>query len=217
LLVDKTLPSRAYYTIFVSPRYYIVLITYTSDKIHYRIYTNSNTPFYFNPTTGTKQLTMPAVHINTANVAREIAGLVTRATSSSFGSASKSAHKTARVIGGGIIAAIVIGAVIFIALMLVCAFLVFRRNKKQSARRQQEMEKYYGNNRSSNGADVPAGPAPGQEGFGNPNKGYGYGQGTGYGYAHTAQPGQAGYGAQNTGGVSPMAPAHTADHVTYTK
>ncbi|KZL84557.1 hypothetical protein CI238_05232 [Colletotrichum incanum] len=157
---------------------------------------------------------MPAVHTNMANIAHEVANLVNRATP---GRGSSSVARTGRtgirVIGGGIIAAIVIGVVVFIVAIILAIFF-YRRHKKQRARHQQEMQKYYGDNRYSIGTDAPA---PGQAGYGNTIQGYGYSQGTGYGYAHTAQPGQAGYGAQNTGGVPPMAPAHTADHVTHTK
>ncbi|TKW55781.1 hypothetical protein CTA1_4232 [Colletotrichum tanaceti] len=155
---------------------------------------------------------MPAVQVDTAKAAREVANLVARVTNSRTSSVSRTARTGMRAIGGGIIAAIVIGGVIFIALLVV-AFCLVRRHKRQSVRRQQEMQKYYGDNRSSIGTADPGAPAPGQAGYGNAGQtgGYGYSQGTGYGYAHTAQPGQAGYG------VPPMAPAHTADHGTHAK
>ncbi|GKT47519.1 uncharacterized protein ColSpa_07700 [Colletotrichum spaethianum] len=156
---------------------------------------------------------MPAVHINTANIAGEVRSLVARVTSVR-GSSGRA--RGVRIISGGIIAAIVIAVVVLIVAVIFGIF-IFRRHKKQRARRQQEMQKYYGDNRSSIGTEAPSGPAPGQANFGNTSHGYGYGQGAGYGYAHTAQPGQAGYNAQNHGGVPPMAPAYTADHVTHTK
>ncbi|KAK1635559.1 hypothetical protein BDP81DRAFT_429885 [Colletotrichum phormii] len=161
---------------------------------------------------------MPAIQIEATNVARDVAKLVSRVTTSTRIGRTRSG---VRVIGGGIIAAIVVGVVIFIAVIII-GICLFRRHKSQSKRRQQEMGKYYGGNgRSSIGTDAPA-PAPG-DGNNNTNTGYGFtqgygqGQNQGYGYAHMAQPGQAGYVAPNNGGVAPMAPAYTADHVTHTK
>ncbi|WYZ44987.1 hypothetical protein EsH8_VIII_000303 [Colletotrichum jinshuiense] len=147
---------------------------------------------------------MPALQLEAANMARDIAHtLVSRVTTSRGRSRTR-----VRAVGGGIIAAIVIGAIVFIAIV-VLAFCLLRRRKRRTAMRQQEMQKHYGDNRSSIGTNNTA-----PQGYGNHNQGYNYNQGQGYGYAHTAQPGQAGYGAQQTGGVPPMAPAHTANHVT---
>ncbi|KAH0441261.1 hypothetical protein CcaCcLH18_02171 [Colletotrichum camelliae] len=152
---------------------------------------------------------MPSLPIE----AREAAlSLVARVTSSSRVSSSGSRVRTgARVLGGGIIAAIVIGAVVGIALIIL-AFCLFRRHKRQRANHNKEMQKYYGDNRSSMGSSNynPNTTNP-QGGY---NYGQGYGQQQGYGYAHTAAPGQYGYGAPNNAGVSGMPAAHTADHVT---
>ncbi|KAF6796445.1 hypothetical protein CMUS01_15854 [Colletotrichum musicola] len=163
---------------------------------------------------------MPAITIDTASMARDAAlNLVARATGVRTGSASgvgSSARRGRRVIGGGIIAAIVIGALLGIA-VIVLAIFFWRRHSAQKKRREAEMGKYYGDNRSS--------MAPSDNGMNNntyttPNMGanaggYNY-AGQGYGYAHTAAPGEYGYGAQNNG-VSGMQQAHTANHVHSTK
>ncbi|KAE9567928.1 hypothetical protein CGCF415_v012147 [Colletotrichum fructicola] len=151
---------------------------------------------------------MPSLPIEAREVALD---LVARVTSSRVSSSGSRVRTGARVIGGGIIAAIVIGAVVGIALIIL-AFCLFRRHKRQRANHDKEMQKYYGDNRSSMGSINynPNNTNP-QGGY---NYGQGYGQQQGYGYAHTAAPGQYGYGAPNNGGVSGMPPAHTADHVT---
>ncbi|KAL0944717.1 uncharacterized protein CTRU02_202604 [Colletotrichum truncatum] len=154
---------------------------------------------------------MPSLPIEASQSARDIAlTLITRASGSRGSSrVGRPARTGMRVLSGGIIAAIVIGSLVGLALIIL-AILLFRRHKRQSQARNKEMQKYYGDNRSSIGSTNYGGD------YNNTtttnNGGYNYGQG--YGYAHTAAPGQYGYAPRDNGGVSGVAPAHTADHVT---
>ncbi|KAF9881488.1 hypothetical protein CkaCkLH20_00634 [Colletotrichum karsti] len=154
---------------------------------------------------------MPSLPTEASNVARDVAfTLINRATGSKVTSSGRGVRSTARAIGGGIIAAIVIACVVGIAAIILAIFF-FRRHKRQRQIRDKEMQKYYGDNRSSMGSSN-YNPNTANNTTANPQGGYNYGQG--YGYAHTATPGQYGYGAQNGSGVTGVPPAHTADHVT---
>ncbi|OLN87503.1 hypothetical protein CCHL11_06152 [Colletotrichum chlorophyti] len=158
---------------------------------------------------------MPALQVEAAMAARDAINIIARQ-SIRTGSGGR-ARRGARAISGGIIAAIVIASVVFIAAILLCCILL-RRHSNQRRRREQEMQKYYGDNRSSIGTNPGNNNGPPGYNSGT-TQGYNYGQGyqpgQGYGYAHTSQPGEYGYSAQN--GVTPAAPAHTANHVYTSK